>query len=97
MSKKGISLILCQTNKGVKLIENSGLQLETVDIEKAIEVKHQLRHPSIAPETREIFFENLHKGFHKAVSKCSPKVYYKQKLKENLIKFKIIRRGEQIG
>ena len=88
---KGISLILCQTDKGMTLIQNSGMKLEEVDIEKAIEANHQLRHPSIAPETREIFFENLDKGFYKAVSKSAPKVYYKQKLKENLIKLKIIR------
>ena len=91
--RKGISLILCQTNKGMTLIQNSGMTLEKVDVEKAIEANHQLRHPSIAPETREVFFGNLGKGFYKAVSKCAPKVYYKQKLKENLIKLKIIRGG----
>lgn len=90
---KGISLMLCQTNKGMALLENSGLQLEKVNIEKAIEANHQLRHPSIAPETRMTFFANLDRGFHRAVSKCAPKIYYKQKLKENLIKLKIIRGG----
>ena len=90
---KGISLILCQTDKGVTLIQNSGMKLEEVDVEKAIEANHQLRHPSIAPETRGSFFENLDKGFYKAVLKCAPKVYYKQKLKECLIKLKIIRGG----
>lgn len=93
--EKGISLILCQTNKGVSLIQNSGMRLEEVDVEKAIEANHQLRHPSIVPENRGIFFENLNKGFYKAVSKSAPKVYYKQKLKENLIKFKIIRGGQK--
>lgn len=90
---KGISLILCQTNKGVSLIQNSGMRLEEVDVEKAIEANHQLRHPSIAPETRGIFFENLSKGFYKAVSKSAPRVYFKQKLKEKLIKLKIIPGG----
>ena len=90
---KGISLVLCQTKKGIALIQNSGMRLGKVDIEKAIEANHQLRHPSIAPESREIFFANLNKGFSKAVSKCAPKVYYKQKLKESLIKLKIIRGG----
>ena len=77
----------------MSLIQNSGMRLEEVDVEKAIEANHQLRHPSIAPEARGIFFENLSKGFYKAISKSAPKVYYKQKLKENLIKFKIIRGG----
>lgn len=92
--EKGISLVLCQTTKGVTLIQNSGIKLEEVDIEKALEANHQLRHPSIAPETREMFFANLSKGFYKAISKSAPKVYYKQKLKESLIKFKIIRGGD---
>lgn len=94
--EKGISLVLCQTTKGVTLIQNSGIKLEEVDIEKALEANHQLRHPSIAPETREMFFANLSKGFYKAISKSAPKVYYKQKLKESLIKFKIIRGGGDI-
>ena len=63
--EKGISLVLCQTTKGVTLIQNSGIKLEEVDIEKALEANHQLRHPSIAPETREMFFANLSKGFYK--------------------------------
>ena len=88
-------MLLCQTNKGMELIKKSGLRLEEVDVEKAIEANHQLRHPSIPPKTRESFFENLDKGFYKAVSKCAPKVYYKQKLKESLIKLKIIRGGRQ--
>ncbi len=88
---KGISLMLCQTNKGISLIEKSGIQLEEVNIEKALETNHQLRHPSIAPEARMTFFGNLDKGFEKAISKCAPKVFYKQKLKEGLIKLKIIR------
>ena len=94
--EKGISLVLCQTTKGVTLIQNSGIKLEEVDIEKALEANHQLRHPSIAPETREMFFANLSKGFYKAISKSAAKVYYKQKLKESLIKFKIIRGGGDI-
>ena len=93
---KGISLILCQTAKGMTLVQNSGLQLEEVDVKNAIEANHQLRHPSIAPETRRVFFENLGKGFYKAISKSAPKVYYKQILKEKLIKLKIIRGANRI-
>lgn len=89
--ENGISLILCQTNKGVSMIQNVGMCIGKVDIEKAIEANHQLMHPSIAPESRNNFFMNLNKGFYRAVSKCAPKVYYKQKLKQSLIKFKIIR------
>lgn len=93
---RGVSLLLCQTEKGVNLVENSGIQLKEVDIDKAIESNHQLRHPSIEPEGRKFFFANLDKGFHRAISKCAPTVYYKQKLKELLIKLKIIRGGASL-
>lgn len=86
---KGVSLLMCQTDKGINLVDNSGMQLKEVDIKKAIEANHQLRHPSIAPEERKTFFDNLDKGFHRAISKCAPKVYYKQKLKETLVKLKL--------
>nr|WP_288867052.1 Coenzyme F420 hydrogenase/dehydrogenase, beta subunit C-terminal domain [uncultured Blautia sp.] len=91
--RKGVSLLICQNNKGINLVQNSGMQLKDVDVERAIEANHQLRHPSIAPEGRKIFFANMNKGFNKAISKCAPKVYYKQKLKETLVKLKIVRGG----
>lgn len=90
---KGVSLILCQTEKGINLIEKSRLKLKDVDLNRAIETNHQLSYPSIRPKERKIFFANLEKGFHRAVAKSSPKVYYRQKIKEYLIKMKIIRGG----
>lgn len=89
---KGVSLILCQTEKGINLIEKSRLKLKDVDLNRAIETNHQLSYPSIRPKERKIFFVNLEKGFHRAVAKSLPKVYYRQKIKEYLIKMKIIRR-----
>ena len=79
--------------KGANLVKNSGMQLKEVDIDKAIDANHQLRHPSVAADSREAFFAGLDKGFYKSLSKCIPKVYYKQKIKEILIKTKIIRGG----
>lgn len=90
---KGVSLLLCQTDKGVNLVKNSGILLKKVDIDKAIEANHQLRHPSVAPNIREVFFAGLDKGFYKSVSRCAPKVYYKQKTKEILIRLKVIQGG----
>ena len=87
------SLLLCQTDKGKTLVKNSGMQLKEVDIDKAIDANHQLRHSSVAPDIREAFFAGLDKGFYKSLSKCAPKVYYKQKAKEILVKTKIIRGG----
>lgn len=91
---RGVSLLLCQNDKGANLVKNSGMQLKEVDIDKAIDANHQLRHPSVAPDIREAFFDSLDKGFYKSLSKCAPKVYYKQKVKEILIKTKIIRGGK---
>lgn len=42
--------------KGANLVKNSGMQLKEVDIDKAIDANHQLRHPSVAPDSREAFF-----------------------------------------
>ena len=93
---RGVSLLLCQTDKGANLVKNSGMQLKEVDIDKAIDANHQLRHPSVAPDIREAFFAGLDKGFYKSLSNCAPKVYYKQKVKEILIKTKIIRGAKAI-
>lgn len=89
--RKGISLILCQTEKGEKLLASSGVKMENVNREKAIENNHQLQHPPIRPVKRDKFFKLLSAGynFNKAVALCYPKAYYKQKLKAILIKLRL--------
>ena len=86
--RKGISLICCQTPKGEKLIQEAGLHLEYVDIEKAKAANHQLNYPTVMPDCRMKFFREIQRkgSFEKAVSKCIPKEYYKEKLKMFLIK-----------
>ena len=42
--RKGISLILNQTQKGKELLEQSELELMDVELNRAIEHNHQLRH-----------------------------------------------------
>lgn len=81
--KKGISLILCQTEKGVDLISHANLHLQDVDIENAIARNHQLNHPSPKPEKRTYFFEELKKGkrFNGVVFHCYPKQCVKQGIK----------------
>jgi len=95
---KGISLVLCQTDKGKWLINNSGMHFEDVDIERAVEQNHQLRHPSIPSEKRKQFLTLLQnkKGFNQAFSKCYPNVYYRQKLKGTLVKLGLIKSGVSI-
>lgn len=94
---KGISLILCQTKKGAELLEKSDLHLEDVDLKKAAEANTQLRHPTIMPPERNKFFNSIKKdhNFNRAISKCYPKLYYKQRLKLILIKLKIMGGGVQ--
>lgn len=60
--RKGVSLILNQTLKGKELLEQSELELMDVELNRAIEHNHQLKHPSIKPNTREIFFDEIKNG-----------------------------------
>lgn len=93
--KKGISLILMQTEKGIKLVEESDLLLFDVDIERAIAYNHQLKHPSIAPLQRNRFFELISKkGFKKAYETCYPKQHYKDLIKKVLYSLKLYGGGK---
>lgn len=93
--RKGISLILNQTQKGKELLEQSELELMDVELNRAIEHNHQLRHPSIKPNTREIFFGEIKNGknFNAIVRKLYPKQSAKQLVKMLLIKAKIMGGG----
>ena len=88
---KGISLILCQTEKGIQLINNSELFLKKIDLMKAIEANQQLKHPSLMPPERNTFFENISKGFYKAFAKSNSSIYYRKKIKKFLIQTNIIK------
>lgn len=91
--KKGISLILCQTEKGKELLKNTKIELRDVNLNKAVKANHQLSYPSKMPTERKIFFKNIDKGFYYAISRCHPKMYYIRRLKYILHKAKIIRGG----
>ena len=96
MQNKGISLILCQTEKGKELIQNSNLQLIDVNLERAKAYNHQLVAPAKQPSERLAFFNDLKKGepFDKVVSKYYKKQYIKQKIKGMLLKLKLVRGGD---
>lgn len=90
--KKGVSLILCQTLKGIELVKNSDVHLENVDINMAIKNNHQLEHPSFEPRGRRNFFKNIDKiNFNLLVLKNFPKVCIKQDIKQMLINLNIIK------
>lgn len=94
--KKGISLILCQSDKGKELLSQSNLHLLDVDLDNAIAHNHQLSAPSIAPKSRAKFFRDIEKGmnFNRAVKKALPKECIKQDLKTVLIKLHILPRAD---
>ena len=89
--KKGISIALCQTDKGKKLLLKSNLKLFDVDIDKAVATNHQLRNPSKKIPERARFFDELTKtgSVEKGVFSCFPKECMKQELKGILIKLHI--------
>lgn len=94
-AKKGISLILCQTEKGKELVEDADLLLYDVDLQKAIAANHQLSAPSKKSPKREIFFEGFFKAekFGKLVFRAFPKWCIRQQIKKIMIKCHIIRGG----
>ena len=93
--KKGVSLVLCQTQKGIELLKQAELHLEAVDLNKAIANNHQLEQPSALPASRKEFFKGIEKkkSFNSMVFKAFPKQCLRQDIKETLIKMKVIRGG----
>lgn len=91
--KKGISLILCQNQKGMKLINQSELMLLDVDLQKAVASNHQLKYPSKKNKNRNVFFELLSSGhsFNKIIKKLYFKMYIKQMIKRVLLSMRIIK------
>ncbi len=59
---KGISLVLCLTEKGRQLLAMSNLQLLPVDAEKAINANKQLQKPTQRPDSRARLIGALQKG-----------------------------------
>lgn len=93
--KKGISLILCQTEKGITLSESANVKIVDVNVDKAKSHNHQLEHPSKAPKSREKFIKHIKHGmkFNRAVLLALPKDCGKQAVKEILIKCKLLAPG----
>ena len=91
--KKGISLIMVQTEKGAKIIEQSDLVTKAVNPERAIVSNRQLQHPSEKSKERAQFWENLGKGysFTKAAAACFPKQHFKNEVKKILIFLRIMK------
>ena len=87
---KGISLILCKTDKGMHLVEHTRLKLFKVNIVNAIKNNRQLEHPSFLSEGREIFFKGILSGirYNKIVCNIFPLQFFKHRLKRLLFIFR---------
>ncbi len=92
--EKGISLVLCQSEKGQELLEHSDLYLVDVERGSALSHNHQLMNPSLKPEFREEFFNKINKGkkFNRLIRKYYPKTCLKQKMKSILISCHLIKK-----
>lgn len=88
---KGVSLVLCQTEKGKNLLKLMDFNFFNVDCDESIQKNKQLQHPSPIPQEREKFFDDLNKGikFNVAVMRAYPKECLKQNIKSLLISVKL--------
>lgn len=87
--QKGISLALCQTNKGRYLLDIADIVQFPVDIEASILANKQLQRPSVLPKQRAKFFKRLKKSlsFSDSVLLAYPQKCLKQDIKSTLHRF----------
>lgn len=90
----GVSLALCQTEKGSRLLQMARLYIQDADPEIVTANNAQLCHPSREPSMREAFLEGLQKGksFDALAWKYLPRHKLKQFIKSVLIRMKFISR-----
>ena len=94
----GISLALCQTEKGEALLRAAGLELFSVDVERAISSNVQLREPPRLPMGRDRFLRALVSGetFDRSVARSLPKLCLKQRVKQVLFSVGVLRPSESV-
>lgn len=93
--KRGISLLLAQSEKGLQLIHMGNLSLFTVDLDNAVANNTQLVQSSQEPIERKRFFELFNQGrdYDKIMFMLFPQVFIRQNIKGLLIKLKLISGG----
>ena len=91
--EKGVSLIVCQTQKGKELLDLAPLQLMDVDVAVALENNKQLSMPSAIPTERTLFLKAVKKKkrFRVAVAKAYPKYCLRQDVKARLIRLGLVK------
>ena len=91
-NKGGVSLVLCQSEKGRKLLEIANLDQYEVDIEKAVISNPQLRGASFQHPKRQLFMNAIKRGhsFRYATMLAEPKASIKECIKYVLIKMRLL-------
>ena len=86
--KRGVSLLLCQTEAGLSLAKEASARLEPIAYDQAAAHNAQLRMPSPVPKRRSRYFALLEKGisFSTAARLCAPKAAIRQDIKAMLLK-----------
>ena len=88
---KGLSLILCMTDKGQDLLAESDVILKDLEVKKAISINGQLNHPSVKSLQCGEFFKAIKAGenYDRLVLRMFPKQCIRQVLKGMAIKLKL--------
>lgn len=91
--KRGVSLILIQSEKGKELLSNCNIKVFPVDKEKALNNNEQLIRPSSQNKKREKFLKLYHSNSHikKNLKTLYPRIVAKNNIKTILLFLKIIR------
>ena len=84
---KGVSFVMCQTEKGKDLLDSLDFNFFDVDFNNSVQKNKQLQSPSPVPNGRKQFFKDLDRGkkFKIAVRNVYPKECIKQDIKSILI------------
>jgi hypothetical protein len=84
---KGISLLLCQTSKGISLVKDLAINSSDINFLDVLKNNRQLNQPSLSPKNRESFFEDVKKSgkFNSCVRNALPISCFKQYVKKILV------------
>ena len=90
-AEDGISLALCQTDKGEDLLRMADLRLLSVDEGRAVAKNKQLNRPMERPASRERFLRDIEAGipFERAVKRALPRQCRRQDIKRMLIHLRL--------
>lgn len=89
--KKGISLAICLTDKGIDLLNEAEIELYDANVEKSIEHNLRLKFPTIRPKNRDRFVRELQNGhdYRWAMILCNPNRVVKDVIKSILYRMGI--------